>query len=502
MGDIYSTLRRLVGLEIEERKAAVEPMTAQNTSALYNSGGWLGTIRESFSGAWQRGVEVSAESVLTHSTVWACITLISSDIAKLWIRLMASDENRINTETDSPEFSALLRKPNHFQTRVKFIESWLLSKLTSGNAYVIKARNGRGVVDSLYVLDPQRVQTLVAPNGNVYYDLSQDWLAGLTGPSVRVPASEIIHDVGIALYHPLCGVSPIHACGMAAMQGLRIQSSSLELFAKGLQISGIITSPNSISNEAAERIERYWIENYMGSNNVGKIPVLGDGLSFQPRTSLTAVDAQLIDQLKWSSEFICSVFHVPPYMVGIGAPPANANVQSLTLAYYSQALQALIENLELLLTEGLGLPSWMSVEFDLAALLRMDTATQTEALAKAVGAGIMTPNEARAQFDLPPVEGGDSPYLQQQNWSLAALNKRDQAPPTPPPTPARTSGRQLHAEELLHAPLPGKSGAVIQKELDEISEVERLREMVNALEYERINWISEQLDARARDTEA
>jgi phage portal protein BeeE len=48
-------------------------------------------------------------------------------------------------------------------------------------------------------------------------------------------------------------------------------------------------------------------------------------------------------------------------------------------------------------------------------------------------------------MNLKPVEGGDTPYLQQQNYSLAALNKRDQgedpfstarpaaATPSPPP---------------------------------------------------------------------
>lgn len=421
-------------------KAAVDPMTVQNASALLNSGGWLGMIRESFTGAWQRNVEVNQDSVLTHSTVFACITLIANDIAKLWIKLVEEDANGICSETDSPSFSPVLSTPNHYQTRVKFIFCWLLSLLTRGNTYVLLERNHRGGPNSgnvvaMYVLDPSRVQVLVAPDGSVYYHLGQDWLAGVEGAGLIVPASEIIHDVMVPLYHPLIGLSPLFACGVAAMQGLKIQSSSLELFSKGLQISGIITSPNSISNEAAERIERYWAENYMGTDNIGKIPVLGDALSFQPRTSLTAVDAQLIDQLKWSAEFICSVFHVPPYMVGIGAPPANANVQALTLQYYSQALQAIIENMEALLTQGLALPSRLSVEFDLKALLRMDTATLMKTVSEGVGSGVYTPNEGRAEFDLKPVTGGDSPMMQQQWFSLEALSKRDQADPFAKPTP-------------------------------------------------------------------
>jgi hypothetical protein len=37
----------------------------------------------------------------------------------------------------------------------------------------------------------------------------------------------------------------------------------------------------------------------------------------------------------------------------------------------------------------------------------------------------MSPNEGRQKMDMKPVEGGESPYLQQQNYSLAALAKRD-----------------------------------------------------------------------------
>jgi phage portal protein BeeE len=46
------------------------------------------------------------------------------------------------------------------------------------------------------------------------------------------------------------------------------------------------------------------------------VAVLGDGLAYQAMV-MTAVDAQLIEQLKWTAETICSCFHVPSYMVGV-----------------------------------------------------------------------------------------------------------------------------------------------------------------------------------------
>jgi phage portal protein BeeE len=55
----------------------------------------------------------------------------------------------------------------------------------------------------------------------------------------------------------------------------------------------------------------------------------------------------------------------------------------------------------------------------------MDTATRYKAHSDAIGGGWLSPDEARLDEDLPPVPGGKSPMMQQQNYSLAALAKRD-----------------------------------------------------------------------------
>jgi phage portal protein BeeE len=121
--------------------------------------------------------------------------------------------------------------------------------------------------------------------------------------------------------------------------------------------------------------------------------------------------------------------------------PAYNNIEALKESYYSQCLQALMESIELCVQEGLGLPDTqrnLEVAFDLEDLLRMDTLTKVQATKDAIGAGFLSPNEARARFDLPPVDGGESPYLQQQNYSLAALKRRDEE--APPVTPGQSPG--------------------------------------------------------------
>ena len=127
-------------------------------------------------------------------------------------------------------------------------------------------------------------------------------------------------------------------------------------------------------------------------------------------------------------------------------------MQALDLQYYSQCLQELIENLEETLDLGLGLAPdtidgrGMGTEFDRVDLLQMDTASRVDAATKTTTGGVLSPNEARVRWlDAPPTAGGDSPMMQQQQFSLEALAERDAAspfakpdPPAPPPpaTPA------------------------------------------------------------------
>jgi HK97 family phage portal protein len=446
----------IFGLTITRRtKAAVPPMGLTSAwDARVGSAGWAGLIRESFPGAWQRNITASTQDVMSHSTAWSCVTLIASDIGKLRIILQEEDANGITEEVSNPAYSPVLRKPNHYQNRIKFLETWIVSKLTRGNTYVLKERDKRGVVSSLYVLDPARVKVLVGPDGDVFYGLAPDPLSGLP-ESVVVPASEIIHDLMVPLYHPLCGVSPIYAASRAVLQGLTIQDNSERLFENGSQPGGILTSPFEIGPQKAKEMQDAWDAQFGGSQNVGKVAVLGGGLKFE-QMAVTAVDAQLIDQLKWGDERVCSVFHVPPYMVGVGPSPTYNNIEALNQQYYAQCLQALIESVELCLNEGLELKDPFGVELDLDGLLRMDSATKMKVATDAVKGGIFTPNEGRKMHNKPPIEGGDTVYLQQQDYSIEALNRRDQAAPAPSTTVDATAVGAKDLLEIfvreLHAP--------------------------------------------------
>lgn len=429
-------------------KAAV-PVTGYNIGSGY--GGFLGGILEPFAGAWQRNIVAEPlQTVLAFSAVSACVSLISNDIAKLRPRIMQEDADGTSTEVSDSQytpFQAVLDKPNAYQTHVQFFAYWLVCKLLYGNCYVIKQRDNRGgpnggVVRRLHILDPRRVVPLVTDDGGVYYQIGADRLAGYQAGLPAAPASEIIHDRMPCFFHPLVGVSPIYACGSSATQGMRIQNNSARFFENMSRPSGQLTAPGNIPNETADRLKKDFEAKFSGSA-IGRLFVAGSGLKYEPMT-MPATDSQLIEQLKWTVEDVARAFHMPLHKIQAPSERATQTVVSQDQGYYSQTLQIHVESMECLLTEGLELPKGKSaycVEFDESGLSRMDPLSRMQTYQAGVGAGVMAPNEGRRAEGWKPVTGGDTPYLQEQNWSLEMLSLRPQptaAQPAPAPddTPA------------------------------------------------------------------
>jgi HK97 family phage portal protein len=431
------------------RQVAV-PVQKKALSGVDGGRGWT-RILESFAGAFQKNIEVNYDSVLAFHAIFACLTLIASDISKLRVKLVEK-RGDIWVETTSPAYSPVLRSPNPYQNRIQFWECWILSKLMKGNTYILKRRDARNVVVGLYVLDPNRTRPLVSDDGQVFYEVQADNLTGVTDP-IMVPAREIIHDRMNTLFHPLVGVSPIYANALAATQGLRIQNNSAKFYGNNAQPSGILTAPGNIPDEIADRLKGHW-EDEFGGENYGRVAVLGSGLTFE-KLAMTAVEGQLIEQLKWTAEVVCSTFHIPPYKIGIGTMPTYNNIQSLNVEYYSQCLQKLIEDAELCMDEGLGIgegvgPIPLGTEFDTENLLRMDSVTQMEVLEK--GKWMMTSNEQRRPLGLPPVPFGDTVLRQEQDHSLEALAKRDARPdPFAKQPPAAPAASPAPSQDIANA---------------------------------------------------
>ena len=405
-------------------------------SALLNvarsAGGWAPIIREPYTGAWQMNDALTPENALANPSVFGVVSRIAQDIAKIAPPLLLElDGDGFWFETTNSAYTPVLRRPNRYQTPQQFYEQWMLSKLVSGNTYVLKERDERGVVKTLVILDPARVKPLVAPDGSVYYELQSNELAGLQQESapVVVSASDLIHDRWNCLWHPLCGISPLYAIGGAVSQAQAIQSSSTTFFAKGGRPAGMLVAPTKLDPASAERIK-----STLANFKTGEIMLTDQGMTYHDIGG-SAVDSELIAQLGWTEEKICEVFGMPISILNSNKQPPYANAEASQLQYKSQCLEPHLASIAATLGEGLELPLYLSLEFDDTLLIWMDTATRTTAAKTAIAAG-MSVNEVRdTYYGLGPVPGGEVPYLQQQYYPISELADRAASAPVVAPLP-------------------------------------------------------------------
>lgn len=408
---------KIFGFDIGTRKAL-------STVSDYR-GGWR-RVLEPFTGAWQQNIEEKRGDLITYPTLYACLNRISSDIGKLPFTLQRMNDNGTTAPTENSSYSPVLRKPNGFQTEAQFREYWVLTKLTQGNAYILKRRDQRGVVVDLYVLDPERVMPMVSDAGEVYYQLYIDPLntipSNYPAENLIVPASEIIHDRCMTVHSPLIGVPPLAAAYWPALKNMKILRSATEFFANNAQPGGILTAPAGMSDEDAKSVQDYWASNFTGSN-AGKVAIVGADMKFTA-FAMKSIDSQMIEQMAYSDKQICQPFGIKPYKIGLDSPPSGWKAYDVNTEYYGDALQTHIEHMESLLNAGLKVNLPLSVELNLDPLLRMDEIAKATVEVQLVGGKIKQPDEARLRFNLSPTPGGGTLWGQNQDYPLGMLADR------------------------------------------------------------------------------
>jgi phage portal protein BeeE len=148
----------------------------------------------------------------------------------------------------------------------------------------------------------------------------------------------------------------------------------------------------------------------------------------------TAEESELIELLKLSDQAIAAVFRVPLQILGIGDTPF-ASTEALMQSWRAGGLGFLLNHIE----EAFGLMFKLSgqpeeyLEFDTSALLRSAFKERVEAWVAGTKGGVFARNEARLDFELEAVEGGDEPWVQQQDVPLSVADENAKNPPEPPP---------------------------------------------------------------------
>ena len=334
------------------------------------------------------GENVTRSQAMEIPTVSACIGKISETISRLPVKLYRKENGRITEIQDDSRLVLLNGETGDTLSTVDMWKAVIEDYFLGGGAWIYI--NSDGIrTKSLHYVDSRNISIMtnndpifkafdVMVNGKRYYDFQFIRLFRKT----RTGYSNI----------PLQDDNP---------KILSVAYNSLKLENKmnktGGNKGGFLKAKTKLSPEALEAVKTGYRALYDTDNE--KIPVLNDGLDFQPVSS-TAVELQINENKKVNSTEICKIFGFPHTVIDGGASDDdNKKFISAITAILNQ-IETALDAFLLLETEK---DKGFYFAFDTKELTRGSLRERYEAYQIAVKNHILQVDEIRREEDFEPL---------------------------------------------------------------------------------------------------
>jgi HK97 family phage portal protein len=349
------------------------------------------------------GVSVSEQTALGISALWAGIRTISQDVGSLEPILYREGPNGSREVADDhPVHFLLTEEPNPEMTRPVLFETLQAHALLHGAAVCEIEHNGAGTPVALWPIHPRNVQTKRSPSGQLYY------LVTANGQQVELQPEDILH---------VPGLSPDGTVGYRLLTVARetlgfaiaTQRYGSSFYGNAARPGGVLSTAGQLNETARENLRRSWQQLHQGTENVGKVAILEEGLQFTPFT-MTNEQNQYKDVLNWFVYEISRFLLIPPSKLMSLEKATWGNLETLNQDYLTTTLRPWLEKWETEFERKLLTPTERRthyVEYDVTTLLRADASSRATFYGTAINTGWMTVNEVRARENLPPIDGGD-----------------------------------------------------------------------------------------------
>lgn len=352
-------------------------------------------------------------------TVYSCINRIAKSISAMSFKLFRVTEDT-EEELRKHILLELFKAPNPEMGGKTFIENLVGYWLISGNAYLYLYLGESKNYAEMYLLRPDRVRVKKSKGEDEII-----YIYSVGGRGKVYTQEEVLH---IKFFNPLndlYGLSPISVCA----QSVDIVNLGLDwnrqLLLNESRPSGVIFLQGILTPEQREELRRQFMEKYTGIKNIGKPIVIegGEGMDWK-QISLSPKDMDWLQSDKASTLKICSVFGVPPELIGMQEQKTYSNFQEARLDFVEHTIIPLME----ILVEEFN--RWLVKKFDNDLELRINyektpgyQAIQEKKWERAMKAmGLMTINEIRTKLlEIEPIEGGDVILIDGSKMPLSIL---------------------------------------------------------------------------------
>jgi HK97 family phage portal protein len=398
-----------------------------------------------FGGKTAAGITVTTESPISHDTVLACYNVIAEGCAMLPAYLYQERGQQRKHALEHPLYELLLSSPCPHMTAFAYWKLVFFEKLHFGNHYSLIERDADGMLEGLLPVENGACQPFW------YFDdrgrRRRAYRISAPGkPQAVFLENEVFHVQNMPLLrgadYGLYGLSIWQMYQTETIGGaLATNQFANNTFRNGASLSGIVAVEGALSPEAGREVREMIREAYSGTERAGSIGVFGGNAKFYP-ISQDSQKAQLLETRKHYRSVLAGLLRVTAHLINDLEKGTFTNVEHLDLAHFKHCLNPHLVDLRQTIHKDLLTPrdrrSGLYVDHDESELLRGDLKSRTEFWAQAIQNAIAKPNEARADFNLPPDAAGNTLFINSASvpLALAAAGKTPAAQALPETKPA------------------------------------------------------------------
>nr|WP_321238728.1 phage portal protein [uncultured Tolumonas sp.] len=378
------------------------PMMFGSGSKSLNYSTWISALSGKTA---KSGVMVTPDTAMAVAAIRACVTLLAESVAQLPCELYRRNGDQRERATDHPLYDLIHAQPNQKDTAFEFYEQSMGSLGFRGNAYSLIDRDGRGYIQELIPVHPDKITPLKGPDGLPYYQL-------LDGSNKILPMRQVHHIKAFSL-DGFLGLSPIQTNTDTIGLSMAVDEHASRVFANGTTLSGVIERPKDApkidSQEKLDLLLNKFIERHSGLRNSFSVAMLQEGMQYK-QLAMNNEQAQLLESRKFSVIEICRLYKVPPHMIAELERSTNNNIEHQGLQYVIYTLLAWLKRIEGAMMRDLLLPSErkdLYIEFNVSGMLRGDQKSRYESYALGRQWGWLSVNDIRRLENMSPIPTGD-----------------------------------------------------------------------------------------------
>lgn len=373
------------------------------------------------------GMRITEASAKRVATVLACVGVIGRNLGMMPCKIYTEAPDGSKKLVDHhPVYDVLYSRPNDQQTAFEFKQMMQGHLELRGNAYAEILPGPRGAVDQLIPMHPDRVHVeRLKPSGRLRYVYNDP----LTNNTRNLVQEEVFHlrnfSDDMAVGQSTIGMA-CDTFGIALAQ----QDYSARFLKNDARPPFVFEGTNFKNKQDRDAFRESWQDQQTGAGR-GKAAVLPLGVTIK-ELGVKPIDQQLLDARKFSRIEICSIFGVPPHLIGETEKTATyASVEQFNIMYAVHCILPRLVLWEQAIQRDLLTSPRYFAKFSMAALLRGDTASRFEAYHTAIGDGWLNQDETRAFEDMNPIAGKvGRNYWRPVNWTMLSNTAAPVAPKT------------------------------------------------------------------------